>query len=197
MLGYRRMHTCLRPSILISLAFLAILSNPRAASAGLRDEAVNYRLQGYEAQRRGDPATALSAYQKAAQLDPTYPTPHNDLGVLLEEQGRFDEAERSYQQALALDPNYLEPHTNLALLYERIGQTEKAVYHWMKRYELGNPNDAWTARAEERLVALGVFKRYPGMKGKIYTSRRLTEQALQANTKKLEEFRSLTDPYNQ
>ncbi len=191
------MHTRLLRQSILGLAFLAILPNPHAVAAGLRDEAVNYRLQGYEAQRRGDPGSALSDYQKAAELDPSYATPHNDMGVIMEEQGRFEEAERAYQQALSLDPNYLEPHTNLALLYERMGQTEKAIYHWMKRYELGDPNDVWTARAEERLVALGVFKRYPGMKGKIYTSRRLTEQALQANTKKLEDFRSLTDPYNQ
>lgn len=191
MLSYRRMpKRFLGP--LLGLAFLWILPNP-IASANLREEAVNYRLQGYEAQRRGDKVTALSFYRKAQELDPAYPIPFNDAGILLEEEGRFDEAERAYTRALELNPVYLEPHTNLALLYERMGQKEKAVYHWMKRYELGDPYDPWTARAEERLVALGVLKSYPGLKGRLYSRRRLVDQELQAYQKTLEEFRELTD----
>ncbi len=191
MLSYRRMLKRLFGPV-FWLAFLWILPNP-IASASLREEAVNYRLQGFEAQRRGDKGTALTFYQKAQQLDPSYPIPFNDAGILLEEEGRFDDAEQAYKRALELNPTYLEPHTNLALLYERRGETEKAIYHWMKRYELGDPLDPWTARAEERLTAFGVIKKYPGMKGKLYTSRRLIDQELNAYTKTLEEFRAVTD----
>ncbi len=198
MLSYGRMQKrSFRHTVPIGLAFLLILPNPIVVLAGtLREEATAYRVQGYEAQRRGDKANALADYQKAAALDPTYPMPLNDAGVLLEEQGRFEEAERSYQQALQLNPNYLEPHTNLAMLYERMGQKEKAIYHWMKRYELGDPYDPWTARAEERLVALGVLKNYPGMKGKIYSRRRLVAQELQDHKKTLEEFHALTEEHD-
>jgi tetratricopeptide (TPR) repeat protein len=174
-------------------AFLLILPNTITLAGGLREEAVAYRVQGYEAQRRGDGATALSFYQKAAALDPNYPTPHNDLGILLEEGGRLEEAERAYQHALSLNPNYLEPHANLAMLYERMGQKERAIYHWMKRYQLGDPYDPWTARAEERLVGLGVLKTYPGLKGKLYSRRRIADQEFQAYDQSLEEFRTLTE----
>src|SRR3989338_6079089 len=179
---------------LLGLAFLWILPNP-IAPANLREEAVNYRLQGYEAQRRGDKITALSFYRKAQELDPSYPIPFNDAGILLEEEGRFDEAGRAYTRALELNPVYLEPHTNLALLYERMGQKEKAVYHWMKRYELGDPYDPWTARAEERLVALDVLKSYPGMKGKIYSRRRMVGREFQAHEQSLEEFHAVTEEH--
>jgi tetratricopeptide (TPR) repeat protein len=179
-----------------ALAALTCLSFPnRVAAAGLREEAVSYRTQGYEAQRRGDAGQALTLYQKAAALDPGYPTPHNDTGVLLEEQGRFPEAEQAYQRALMLSPNYLEAHANIAMLYERTGQKEKAIYHWLKRYQLGDPHDPWTARAEERLVALGVLKTYPGLKGKIYTRRRLIGQELQGNVQDLEEFHAVTEEH--
>ena len=115
----------LRPSIPTGVTFLLIMSNANpVVAAGLREEAASYRTQGYEAQRRGDKTEALSNYQKAAALDPTYPTPNNDMGVLLEEEGRIEEAERAYQQALTLNPNYLEPYANLAMLYERTGQRE-------------------------------------------------------------------------
>jgi tetratricopeptide (TPR) repeat protein len=180
-----------RHTVLAGLASLLFV--PIAFSAGLREEAITYRAQGYEAQRRGDKASAMSGYQKAAALDPTYPTPHNDLGVLFEEEGRLEEAEREYQQALSLNPNYLEPHANLAMLYERMGQKERAIYHWMKRYQLGDPYDPWTARAEERLIALGVLKTHPGMKGTLYTRRRLVEQELQAHDQSLAEFHAVTE----
>jgi len=179
----------------VGLAFLLILPNAMIAAASLREEAITYRIQGYEAQRRGDRPTALSLYQKAAALDPSYPTPHNDAGVLLEEEGRMQDAEQSYRKALELNPNYLEAHGNLAMLYERMGQKEKAIFHWMKRYQLGDPYDPWTARAEERLVALGVLKTYPGLKGRLYTRRRLTDQEFQSHARSLEEFHALTQQH--
>ena len=164
-----------------------------AHGATLREEAITYRTQGYEAQRRGDHATALSLYQKAAALDPEYPTPLNDMGVILEEQGRLEDAEQAYRKALTLSPNYLEAHANLAMLYERMGKKEQAIFHWLKRYQLGDPHDPWTARAEERLVALDVLKTYPGMKGKIYHRRRVVEQEFNAQDRSVEEFHAITE----
>ena len=187
---YRR---TFRYTTLSGLACLVLIPHVAALAGTLREEAIAYRMQGYEAQRRGDRDAALQWYQKAAALDQTYPTPLNDVGVILEEAGRFQDAERSYQQALLLNPNYLEAHANLAMLYERMGQKEKAIYHWMKRFQLGDPYDPWTARAEERLVALGVLKSYPGLKGQLYTRRRITTQELQKHAQSLEEFHAVTD----
>ncbi len=196
MLGYIRMYTrvCRQTAAsgLASLLVLVILPSSIAVAAGLREEAITYRTQGYEAQRRGDKASALSLYQKAAALDAAYPTPHNDAGVLLEEEGRLEEAEQSYRKALDLNPNYLEAHGNLAMLYERMGKKEQAIYHWMKRYQLGDPYDPWTARAEERLVALGVLQTYPGLKGKLYTRRKLVDAEFQSHDQSLEEFHATT-----
>ncbi len=184
-----------RRPVLHGLTFLAVVLIPVTAASPktLREEAVAYRAEGYEAQRRGDAASALTYYQKAAALDPSYPTPHNDLGILLEEQGRLSEAEAAYQQALALNPNYLEAHANLAMLYERMGEREKAISHWRVRYELGEADDPWTARAEERLVALGVLSARAGLKGA--ERRRVTDDAFRAHAQSLKEFRSLTETH--
>lgn len=177
----------------IGLAFLVSIPAITVYAVGLREQAVDYRSRGYEAQRRGDRASALELYQKAAAFDPTYPTPLNDVGVLLEEQGRVDEAEKAYRQALELNPNYLEPHANLAMLFERMGRREEAIYHWMKRFQLGDPYDPWTARAEERLIALGVLKTHPGLKGMIYTRRRLLDREFQAHSQSIAEYHALTE----
>jgi tetratricopeptide (TPR) repeat protein len=98
-------------------------------------------------------------FQKAVSLDPAYAAPHNDLGVLFEGQGDMNRAEAEYQAAIKANPSYLEAYTNLALLYEKLGQKERAIYYWLKRASMGHPLDAWTIRAKERLVALGVFDR--------------------------------------
>ena len=180
---------------LIGLTCLIVIQTPRAVAGTLREEAITYRTQGYEQQRRGDLVSALSSYQKAAALDPDYATPQNDIGVVLERLGRLDEAELAYTQALSLSPNHLEAHANIAMLYERQGKKEQAIYHWIKRYQLGDPYDPWTARAEERLIALGVLHTHPGLKGAIYTRRRLVDEALQAHAKSLDEFHAITEQH--
>lgn len=185
--------SAIRHPAAIGLALLLCFSPSVVFGATLREEAISYRTQGYEAQRRGDHASALSLYQKSAALDPNYPTPLNDMGVILEEQGRLEDAEQAYRQALNLNPSYLEAHANLAMLYERMGKKEQAIFHWLKRYQLGDARDPWTARAEERLVALDVLKTYPGMKGKIYNRRRIVDGEFQAQDQSIEEFRAITE----
>ena len=184
-----------RRTVLSGPAFLLCIPAVIAAAGTLREEATTYRVQGYDAQQRGDKASAFSSYQKAAALDPSYPTPHNDAGILLEEQGRLQEAEQSYQQALALNPDYLEAHANLAMLYERMGQREKAIPHWLKRYQLGEATDPGTFRAEERLLALGVLSSRQGLKGKTFTRRQAADQEFQAQAQSLEEYRAVTDAH--
>lgn len=182
-----------RPTVPVGVTFLLIISSATPVVAGLREEAASYRAEGYAAQQRGDKAAALIGYQKAAELDPAYATPHNDLGVLLEADGRLEEAERAYQHALDLNPGYLEAHANIAMFYERMGQREKAIYHWMKRYELGDADNAGTARAEDRLVALGVFKTHPSMKGQIYNRRRVADDEFKAQARSREGFHAITE----
>ena len=193
MLEWSRMYKRAWSTALSGLACLVLIPHLTAVAATLREEAVAYRQQGYEAQQRGDREAALQWYQKAAALDPAYPTPLNDAGVMLDEQGRLQDAEQAYQKALAINPNYLEAHANLGALYERMGQKEKAIYHWMKRYQLGEPHDPWTARAEERLAALGVLPSSPGLKGVVATRRHIASQELQAHAQSLEDFHAVTE----
>jgi len=182
-------------TVLTGLACLSFIPEPVTVAGTLREEATLYRARGYESQQRGDTAGAVSDYQKAAALDPSYPTPHNDLGVLLEEQGRLQEAEQSYQRALALNPNYLEPHANLGMLYERMGEREKAIAHWLKRYQLGEASDPGTIRAEERLLALGVLSSHPGLKGQLFSRERIADQEFRGHAHSLEAFHSLTETH--
>ncbi|MDO8661996.1 MAG: tetratricopeptide repeat protein [Candidatus Omnitrophota bacterium] len=117
----------------------------------LQEQARLYRVEGVKFQDAGDLDSALTLYQKAVELDPVYAVVCNDLGIIYEAQGQLDRAEDSYLQALKIDPRFLGVYTNLAFLYEDKRDLDKAVYYWKKRAELGDPDDPWTMRAEQRL----------------------------------------------
>lgn len=145
--------------LFISLIPFLSINTSYIYAATLDEEAASYRQKGYEAQEKGDIDTAITWYQKAVGLDPSYAAPHNDLGILFEAKGWLDRAEAEYQKAIAIDPGYEKAHTNLALLYERKGELEKAAFHWMRRYRLGKPDDPWTYEARRRLERLGLLEK--------------------------------------
>ena len=117
----------------------------------LQQQARLYRIEGVKFQDTGDVGSALKLYQKAVELDPAYAVVYNDLGIIYEAQMLPDRAEESYLQALRIDPSLLGAYANLALLYESQRQLEKAAYYWKQRVELGNPDDPWTLKAQQRL----------------------------------------------
>jgi Flp pilus assembly protein TadD len=58
----------------------------------------------------------------AADADPTFAIPWNNLGDLSFHQRHFGDAEREFQQALADSATYAPAHLNLAQLYEEQGR---------------------------------------------------------------------------
>lgn len=116
----------------------------------IEEQARMYRQQGIELQRIGNIDGAMSLYQKAIELDPTYAVAYNDLGVLYEAKGFTDRAEESYLRANKVDPNLLSAYTNLALVYETKRDLKKASFYWKERAELGSPDDPWTEKARKR-----------------------------------------------
>ena len=117
----------------------------------LQEQARKYREAGLENQNMGNLPLAMSLYQKAIAIDPTYAAAYNDLGVVYEATGSAERAERSYLQALNIDPYYLSACTNLAFLYENKRDLPKAAFYWNKRAELGLFDDPWTQKAINRL----------------------------------------------
>ncbi|MGA9524416.1 MAG: rhomboid family intramembrane serine protease [Myxococcaceae bacterium] len=55
---------------------------------------------------KGDLANALVAYDRAAEIDPSDATPHNNRAWVLNRLGRFDEAIASASRALELEPEH-------------------------------------------------------------------------------------------
>ena len=119
-------------------------------SGALPDQARKYREEGLENQRIGNLPVAMTLYQKAIALDPTYAVAYNDLGVIYEAAGFPDRAKESYFKSIKVDPSYLSAYTNVALLYEEQRDLERAAFYWAKRAELGAVDDPWTQKAASR-----------------------------------------------
>ena len=181
--------------LIISFIFLSSIfsiNTPYIYAGGLAEEAQSYREKGYDAQEKGEIDSAISWYQKAADLDSGYAAPHNDLGILFEAKGWLDRAESSYERALSINPDYEKAHTNLALLYERKGELEKAAFHWMRRYKLGRPDDPWTKEASQRLEKLGLIEEV-GKKRKVKLKKYEREVRTEKPKVKIKEKKSKKD----
>jgi len=122
----------------------------KEVTGALPDQARQYREEGLENQRIGNLPAAMTLYQKAIALDPTYAVAYNDLGVIYEAAGYPDRAKESYYKAIKVDPGYLSAYTNIALLYEEQRDLERAAFYWGKRAELGAIDDLWTQKAASR-----------------------------------------------
>ena len=55
---------------------------------------------------------AVRSWERATELDPTYPAAWNNLGIGYEQLGRFKEAREAYEEALKLDANNTYIKTN-------------------------------------------------------------------------------------
>ncbi|OHE87692.1 MAG: hypothetical protein A3G75_03405, partial [Verrucomicrobia bacterium RIFCSPLOWO2_12_FULL_64_8] len=69
---------------------------------------------------------AIAAYQRAIELKPDFADAHNDLGIALQTQGKFDQAIASYQRALRLNPEHAEAYNNLGLTFYDQGRAADA-----------------------------------------------------------------------
>lgn len=110
---------------------------------------------GYVELARGNFEQARRDFARARALNPDIPGPHHALGVVADEQGLAEEAERRYRAALAVDPGFAPSRANLARrLYGR-GQYENAREQF-ERLEKVAPAapEAWAGHAEA-LLELG------------------------------------------
>ena len=55
--------------------------------------------RGQEWEERGNPTKAINAYREAVAIEPDWAVPHQRIGTLYLEMGRFDEAAAAYRQA--------------------------------------------------------------------------------------------------
>jgi DNA-binding transcriptional MerR regulator len=98
---------------------------------------------------------AAECYRKAIELDPGFADAHCNLGTLLFNRGRREDARRHfelshYRQALESDPCFPDIHVSIALLYEKLELLRTARVHW-RRYLALEPAGSWSRVARQRV----------------------------------------------
>lgn len=94
-----------------------------------------------------DFAAAERMYRMATEADPEYALAFFDLGNVLDEMQRLNDAIAAYQAAIRLVPGYADAHYNLALAYERQGERRRALRHWTAYARL-DPVGPWAMHAK-------------------------------------------------
>ena len=64
--------------------------------------------------------------REALRLDPDFSKAHFQLGTILEDEGRMEEALKEFRQAAQFDPSYPEPHMAMARVLHKLGQESAA-----------------------------------------------------------------------
>ncbi len=98
----------------------------------------------------GDLAGALELLERARSLDPLDSTVAYDLGLVLRQLERLDEAEAAYREALRLDPRHVDARNNLGFLLANTGRPEPA----RQEYERALALDPDFVRARVNLARL-------------------------------------------
>jgi protein O-mannosyl-transferase len=83
----------------------------------------------------------VTLYTATLQKNPRCWMAHYNLGIVLSEQGKADQAIDHYRQALDLRPDYAEAHYNLGRLLVEQGQSDEAITHYERAVAI-NPADA-------------------------------------------------------
>jgi len=81
-------------------------------------------------------ANSLTLWQDSLRKEPNSRIAHLNLGEVLDEQGRLEEAIAHYREALRLDPSFARAHNNLGVALAKEGKVEEAINHYVQALNL-------------------------------------------------------------
>jgi len=96
-----------------------------APAADARSDSKDQVEFGIRVAQNGLWKEATYRWERATELDPTYPEAWNNLAIGYEHQGRFEDAEKAYQKALELAPKNVYIRQNYDLFKELNDRTKR------------------------------------------------------------------------
>jgi protein O-GlcNAc transferase len=87
-------------------------------------------------QHVGDFKIAEFYYRQAIALQPDLVEAHNNLGDVLQKQGRLNDALKSYQEAIKIKPDYPYVYHNLGYFFHQKGKFEEAIEAYKKALKI-------------------------------------------------------------
>ncbi len=97
---------------------LLLAATPVTVRADDRSAAKQEAQFGVDVARRGLWREAIYRWERAIELDPTYASALNNLGVAYEHEGQLDKARVAYEKALAIEPDNIQIRQNYDLFKE-------------------------------------------------------------------------------
>jgi Flp pilus assembly protein TadD len=110
------------------IALGALLLLVFGAAPGYADNRGDAKAQvefGIRVAQRGLWREAIYRWERATELDPTYPAAFNNLAVAYEHEGLLDKAKKAYDRAIELDPNNTLIRQNFDLFQEINDRTSR------------------------------------------------------------------------
>lgn len=106
--------------------------------------------------RKGETREAETLYRRALALSPDLADAHNNLGALLHDQGRMEEALACYLAALRVDRHIPHHYGNLANLLAAMEWPDEAAFAYGRAADLMRKRGNWTGAMQsyERALAM-------------------------------------------
>ncbi|MBE9183887.1 CHAT domain-containing protein [Microcoleus sp. LEGE 07076] len=92
--------------------------------------------RGIERCHAGDLGGAIAAFEKALEIDPKCHIAWNNLGVTLNDLGRYSEAIAAFEKALEIDPKFHYVWSGLGLTLKELGRYSEAIAAFEKALEI-------------------------------------------------------------
>jgi len=74
----------------------------------------------------------ISIWQDCVKKSPEKARPYNNLGIILGEGGKQNEAIKYFLKAIEIDPNYGEPYNNIGFAMYKMGRIDEAIKYFSK-----------------------------------------------------------------
>lgn len=105
------MRTAISVALLLALTVLPLVADARS-------DAKRQVEFGISVAQRGLWQEAIYRWERATEIDPTYASAFNNLGIAYENQGDLDKARTAYERALELEPGNAMIRQNYELFRE-------------------------------------------------------------------------------
>lgn len=120
-----------------------------------------YNQEGIRQVDRGDADTALFSFKRAADYDPSWSSPHVNMGAAFITLGKRRRARVAFEAAIATDATNGLAHLHLGFLFRDDGQLDAARSHLERALEADPDLDAARAALGELLLSPGYERADP------------------------------------
>lgn len=112
--------------------------------------------QAVDFHRKGDTVQAMAFYKRTISRFPAFAEAHNNLGVILQALGKYEEALASFVRASTVKPDYIAAHNNGGNILKTLGRYEEALASYDRSIALNPDHEAYNNRGD----LLERFQRY-------------------------------------